>query len=92
MSCCTTTDCLDRVPLPGGGWTCRSLLEAGRLRDAAAATVPTTTTRRPGWSRGAVLPCPRCGGRPYSPGPAGLPQRRCHAAECGHIWNPEERP
>jgi hypothetical protein len=93
VSCCTTTHCLDRIPLAGGGWACWAALEDGRLHDATPSTTPpATTTRRPGWSRGAVVACPSCGGRAYSPGPNGLPQRRCHAAECGHIWNPEERP
>ncbi len=32
--------------------------------------------------------CPSCGGLPYSPGPAGLPQRRCHG--CGQQWTPGE--
>jgi hypothetical protein len=34
-----------------------------------------------------VIVCPDCGGKPYSPGPDGLPQRRCHG--CGRVWRPE---
>lgn len=90
MSCCTSTGCFDRVPLPGGGWACRAALEDGRLRDATPSTTPAlAATRRLGWSRGAVLPGPQCGCRAYSPGPGGLTERRCHVATCGHVWNPE---
>lgn len=32
------------------------------------------------------LPCPTCATYAYSPGPAGLPQRRCHG--CGEVWTP----
>ena len=89
MSCCTTTDCLDRVLLPGGGWACRTALASGRLLDTTKREGATLAPgpRRPGWSRGAVLPCPRCGCRAYAPGPNGLPERRCHAV--GHVWDPE---
>jgi hypothetical protein len=46
--------------------------------------------RTAGWSRGAVIPCPACGNRCYSAGPAGLPERRCDGpAGCGHVFNPE---
>jgi hypothetical protein len=38
---------------------------------------------RPRWPV-KVRPCPQCGGRPFSWGPDGLPQRRCWT--CGHLW------
>ena len=47
---------------------------------------PTNISRR-----GHVLPvirCPKCGTRAYSPGPSGLPQRKCR--RCNWIWSPEE--
>jgi hypothetical protein len=34
----------------------------------------------------AVIPCPECGGKPYTVGPDGYPWRSCH--NCGHTWNP----
>jgi len=34
------------------------------------------------------FPCPACEQYAYSPGPAGLPQRRCHG--CGQTWTPGE--
>ncbi len=30
--------------------------------------------------------CPNCHGKPYTAGPQGLPQRRCHG--CGQVWTP----
>lgn len=83
-TCCTPTRCQDRVDLPDGRWACRMALRQGLL--ATAAPEP-SAVRRPGWSRGAVLPCPACGCRAHVAGPA-FPERRCHG--CGNTFNPEE--
>lgn len=85
MTCCAATRCNDRVPLPDGGWACRTALRRGWLSGPVAQ--PTALDpRRPGWSRGAVLPCPACGCRAHMAGPA-FPQRRCHG--CGQVFDPE---
>lgn len=33
VRCCTPTTCEHRVPIQGGGWACRDLLERGLLKD-----------------------------------------------------------
>lgn len=87
---CGTTSlrCLGRIPLRGRGWTCREAVVAG--------TIPRSNLdephaeRRPGWSAGEVLRCPRCRNVVYLSAAAGFPWRRCVGpAGCGHEWNPE---
>jgi hypothetical protein len=85
MTCCPGPACANRVPQPDGGWACRRLLALGLLQEHAPPPPP--TEHQPGWSSTAVLPCPRCGCRAYSPGPGGLPERRCWA--CQNVFNPE---